>query len=377
MGKKIFIIACETSADHHAAELIRELKKNDSTLHIEGLGGPEMQRASAILHRDMTQISALGLMDVIRKYPLYKKILNETVLKIKNQKPNLVVCLDSPAFNLRLAKQVSSAAPIYYYIAPQLWAWGQGRIKVVQKHIRKMLVLLPFEKNFYLNHGVSAEYVGHPLIEKLSHVPDAEACKKTLGLGEGLHIGLFSGSRLKELKRIFPAMLLAAKQIQKSLPGVTFHANRAPGLPEDLYDAFVREAGVSVQFHKSSFEETVRAMDFALVASGTATLETALLGTPFFLLYKTEWMTYFLGRMLVRIKYLGLTNLLLDEPVIPEFIQNDACPQKIAALAVQYLNSHEETERMRTSFKKLHDLLGARSASQSAAQEIMGFLAGL
>ncbi len=372
--KKIFFTALETSADHHAAELIHELKQNDPSLQIEGIGGSEMQRAGMVLHKDMTLTSALGFMDVIRKYPIFKKIFEETILKIENEKPDLIVCLDSPAFNLRLAKRVSKTAPIFYYIAPQLWAWGQNRVKVVQKHIRKVLVLLPFEKNFYLKRSVDAEYVGHPLVEKLSSVPDKETCKKKLGLDKSMHIGLFSGSRLRELKRIFPVMLESAKNIQKVIPGVSFHANRAPGLPVHLYDDLAREAGVTVHFHDASFEETVRAMDFALVASGTATLETALLGTPFFLLYKTEWTTYILGRWLVKVKYLGLANLLLDQPVIPEFIQNDACPEKIAALAIDYLKNTEKIDAMKTAFSKLHEILGNQSASKSAAREILTFL---
>lgn len=374
MHKRIFITALETSADYHAAELIHELKKSIPSLEIQGIGGPQMQAAGMTLHRDMTQIASLGFMDVIRKYPLYKKIFEETVARIEKEKPDLIVCLDSPAFNLRLAKRVSKTAPIYYYIAPQLWAWGQNRVKVVQKHIQKMLVLLPFEKDFYRARNVEAEYVGHPLIEKLNSVPSLFNCKKKLALKDGVHIGLFSGSRLRELKRIFPVMLEAAKQIQTALPQTVFHANRAPGLPPELYTELARQAGVSVQFHETSFEETVRAMDFALVASGTATLETALLGTPFFLLYKTEWTTYILGRMLVKVKYLGLGNLLLDEPVIPEFIQNDACPTKIAALAVDYLKNPVKIMAMKSKFEKLHQILGNQSASQSAAAEISTFL---
>ncbi len=374
MSPRIFITACETSADHHAAELIHELKKNIPGIEIQGIGGPQMQAAGMILHRDMTQIASLGFMDVIRKYPLYKKIFEETVARIEKEKPDLIVCLDSPAFNLRLAKRVSKTAPIYYYIAPQLWAWGQGRVKVVQRHIKKMLVLLPFEKDFYRDRHVEAEYVGHPLIEKLSPVPDKAACRKKLGLNEGVHIGLFSGSRLRELKRIFPVMLEAAKKIKQVMPEVTFHANRAPGLPASLYDDYARAAGVTVQFHQHSFEESVKAMDFALVASGTATLETALLGTPFFLMYKTEWTTYFLGRLLVKVKYLGLTNLLLDSPVVPEFIQNDACPEKIAALALEYLKSPQKTEAMKSEFQRLHAILGNQSASEGASRAILQFL---
>jgi len=375
MHKRIFITALETSADHHAAELIHELKKNLPDLEIQGIGGPQMQAAGMTLHRDMTQIASLGFMDVIRKYPLYKKIFEETITQIEKVKPDLIVCLDSPAFNLRLAKRVSKIAPIYYYIAPQLWAWGQNRVKVVQKHVRKMLVLLPFEQEFYRRKNVEAQYVGHPLIEKLASVPAKQPCQIKLGLSPSqIHIGLFSGSRLRELKRIFPVMLAAAKQIQTAMPQVVFHANRAPGLPPKLYDELARQMGVSVHFHKTSFEETVRAMDFALVASGTATLETALLGTPFFLLYKTEWTTYFLGRILVKVKYLGLGNLLLDEPVIPEFIQNDACPEKIAELAIAYLKSPEKITAMKSKFQKLHEILGHQSASQSAAAEILKFL---
>ncbi len=374
MAKKIFITACETSADHHAAELIHELKKSIPDIQIEGIGGPQMLAAGAIIHYDMTKIASLGFMDVIRKYPLYKKIFEETISQIEKAKPDLIVCLDSPAFNLRLAKRVSKMAPIYYYIAPQLWAWGQNRVKVVQKHIKKMLVLLPFEKDFYLQRNVDAEYVGHPLVEKLASVPVKIDCKRKLDLDGRTNIGLFSGSRLRELKRIFPVMLNAAKKIQTEIPNVVFHANRAPGLPPALYDELVKQSGVTVQFHIAPFEETVRAMDFALVASGTATLETALLGTPFFLLYKTEWTTYVLGRLLVKVPYLGLANLLLNQPVIPEFIQNDACPEKIAALAIDFLKSPEKVGIMKDAFLKLHEILGKKSASESAAKEMIYFL---
>lgn len=374
MKRKIFFTACETSADHHAAELIHELKKYSSEFEMQGIGGPEMQRAGMLLHHDMTRISALGFGDVLLKYPLYKKIFEETVRKIEKEKPDLIVCLDSPAFNLRLAKRVSKTAPLFYYIAPQLWAWGQNRVKVVQDHIRKMLVLLPFEKEFYQTRHVDAEYVGHPLIEKLRAVPSREDCEKQLGIGGGISIGLFSGSRLRELKRIFPIMLQSAKLIQKDFPEATFHANRAPGLPEKLYDELAQQAGVQVRFHSAPFEITVRAMDFALVASGTATLETALLGTPFFLLYKTDWSTYVLGKMLVKVPYLGLANLLLNQPVIPEFIQDDAKPEKIAALAVDFLSSPQKKETMKLAFAKLYEILGTQSASQGSAREIFRYL---
>lgn len=372
MSSKVFIIACEASADHHGAELVKALRAKNPSLEFLGLGGEEMRLAGVKILDDLTKISALGFGDVIRKYPLYKKIFERTVSAIKTEKPDILVPIDSPAFNLRLAKRVSKLVPIYYYISPQLWAWGRRRVAVVKKHIKKMLVILPFEKDFYKDHDISASYVGHPLISQFENLPDKALLRNELSVkDEESLVGLFSGSREKEVKRILPVMLETAKRIKAAKPNARFIMTCASNVPFHTYEKILDESDLKILQSSFSFRETVRACDFALVASGTATLETALLETPYFLLYKTGWSTYVLGRLLVKVAYLGIVNLLLKRSVVPEFIQHHAKGEDIAKLALDYLDQPSQLEEMKKSFRELKTIFGSRDASVEAAKEIL------
>ena len=368
MPRKIFLIACEASGDLHGAHLVGELKKICPDMLFCGIGGAQMVEAGVRIFHDMTQISALGLGDVLRNYFKYRKIFYETLGRIEKEKPDCVILIDSPAFNLRLAKKISKKVPVIYYISPQLWAWGGRRIHVVRKHVHKMLVILPFEKELYQKAGVPCSFVGHPLLDCIPESKDNASIRSSLGIPAGQKaIGLFSGSRESEVRRILPIMLQAASYLQQDLPKTVFFLSRSPN---DILKKFpIKTETPSVPFY-----DLVRAMDFALVTSGTATLETALLGTPFFLLYKTSWSTYLLGRHLIRVRYLGLVNLLAKKSVVPEFIQNDAHPETIAHEAKIFLKSPELQQDMRLEFLKAKTQLGEKGASRKAAYEVIQFL---
>lgn len=375
MPKKIFLVACEASGDLHGAHLVSEIKKLASDTLFFGVGGDKMHEAGVQIFHDMTKISALGLGDVLRNYFKYLKIFHETIRNIKNEKPDAVILIDSPAFNLRLAKKISGVAPLLYFISPQLWAWGKRRIHIVKKHIREMLVILPFEKDFYEKEGVAVKFVGHPLLDSIPELPEAGVLRNKIGIGKKQKaIGLFSGSRESEVKRILPIMLKTAAQLQKDIPETAFFVSKSSNVRPEIYDEILRLFDVKTQSPAVPFYELVKAMDFALVASGTATLETALIGTPFFLLYKASWSTYFLGKHLIKVPYLGLVNLLAEDRVVPEFIQQDAHPETIAHEAKFFLQSPELHAKMKEEFRQVREKLGEKGASARAAKEIYDFL---
>ena len=375
MSKKIFLVACEASGDLHGAHLIDEIRKLSPDAVFCGVGGAKMQTTGMQTFHDMTKISALGLGDVLRNYFKYLKIFNGTLENIRNEKPDAVILIDSPAFNLRLAKKISAFAPVIYYISPQLWAWGKRRIHIVKKHIREMLVILPFEKEFYEKEGVAVKFVGHPLLDAIPELPEASGIRSKFGILPGTKaIGLFSGSREKEVKRILPIMLQTAEHMRKDFPKAVFFVSRSSNVRSAVYDELLHGLSFKAECPAASFYELVKAMDFALVASGTATLETALIGTPFFLLYKASWSTYFLGKRLIKVPYLGLVNLLADNKVVPEFIQQDAHPETIAHEAKVLLESPELQEKMKAEFHQVRVKLGEKGASARAAREVCTFL---
>jgi lipid-A-disaccharide synthase len=374
----LFMVACESSGDTHAAHLAEELLKNYPNLKICGVGGPKMKDVGIEIFCDMTRMSAVGFGDVLRQYFTYRKIFYETIQQIESLKPDAVICIDSPAFNLRLAKKISKKTSVIYYISPQLWAWGKQRIHVVQKHIAKMLVILPFEEKFYANSNIDCEFVGHPLLDDIQPPTESERAntRSALNLKDSdVAVGLFAGSRKREVQRIFSIMLKSSALLQKKKTNLRFFYSRSKNIDENLYQKEIRKyPHLNLESPSCTYTELVTAMDFSLITSGTATLEATLIGTPFFLLYKTSLSTYLLGRLLIKVKFLGLANLLAERQIVPEFIQNKARPQTIAHEAEVLLNSPELYKKMKDSFLEIRMKLGQKGASKKAAEAVIQFL---
>ncbi len=372
------MVACESSGDTHAAHLAEELLKNYPNLKICGVGGPKMKDVGIEIFCDMTRMSAVGFGDVLRQYFTYRKIFYETFQQIESLKPDAVICIDSPAFNLRLAKKISKKTSVIYYISPQLWAWGKQRIHVVQKHIAKMLVILPFEEKFYANSNIDCEFVGHPLLDDIQPPTESERAntRSALNLKDSdVAVGLFAGSRKREVQRIFSIMLKSSALLQKKKTNLRFFYSRSKNIDENLYQKEIRKyPHLNLESPSCTYTELVTAMDFSLITSGTATLEATLIGTPFFLLYKTSLSTYLLGRLLIKVKFLGLANLLAERQIVPEFIQNKARPQTIAHEAEVLLNSPELYKKMKDSFLEIRMKLGQKGASKKAAEAVIQFL---
>ncbi|MBI3306499.1 MAG: lipid-A-disaccharide synthase [Candidatus Omnitrophica bacterium] len=372
---KIFFIACEASGDTHGAHLIEQLRLLDPEIQITGLGGPRMKRSGMPLLKDMTNLSALGLGDVLRQYFVYRRIFYGALEEVRKFKPDVIVVIDSPAFNLRFAKKIYKEFPVIYYISPQIWAWGGRRIHTIKRTISKMLCILPFEEEIYEKAGVPCEFVGHPLLDEIPAASENRAgLRKEWKIPEyRLAIGLLPGSREKEVKRILPVMLKSAALLKNEFPEACFFIMRSPNVSRKIYDSLlIQYPGLDIRFQDYS-HSLVASLDFALVTSGTATLETTLLGVPFFLLYKTGWTTYFLGRQLVRVKFLGLTNLLAGKNVVPEFIQRDANPKAIAQKAIKLLSDQQAMDNMREELLEIREKLGEKGASLRAARTIYAF----
>lgn len=386
MPRKIFLIACEASGDSHGAELLRELKKIDPEVACLGLGGPQMRAAGMSLLKDMTEISALGLGDVLRRYFLYRKIFYEALEALERFQPDALILIDSPAFNLRFAKKIRKRVPVLYYISPQIWAWGARRIETIKKTVDKMLVILPFETPLYEEAGIPCEFVGHPALDWVKTFASREELRRSFGIrSDQIAVGLIPGSRTPEVKRILPIMLESARLLRREMPETTFFLCPAPNVPPAIYESILQKFPLTPTLSpvgrgkgegKTAFYDLVATVDFALVASGTATLETALLGTPFFLLYKASWSTYLLGKRLIRVPYLGLVNLLAGKEVVPEFIQRDAHPETIAHEAKTLLQNQELYARMKEEFLKVREGLGEEGASKRAAESILKMLPG-
>ncbi len=378
MPKKIFLIACEASGDSHTAHLVEELKKLAPHTEFRGLGGPRMAAAGVSLLQDMTNISALGLGDVIRQYLTYRKIFYGALNDVKRWQPDVIVLVDSPAFNLRFAKKLKNlktAFPVVYYISPQIWAWGGRRIHTIKKTISKMLCILPFEISLYQKAGVPCEFVGHPLLDQVKIAQSQKELRKKFELPKDKKIiGLLPGSRESEVKRILPIMLKTASCLQQEIPDLVFLLAQSPNIKNELFDWILESHPVKVRRFDQNFYEHIACMDFALVTSGTATLETALVGTPFFLLYKTSGSTYFLGKYLIRVPYLGIVNLLAEKKVVPEFIQQDAHPETIAHEAKVLLENQDISQEMKEEFLKVREKLGSQGASRKAAQAVLKIL---
>jgi len=364
------IIAGEASGDLHGAGVVRELKRANPGVEIFGVGGDRMKQEGMQLIYHVKELGFMGFAEVIRHLPVIRsmKIALEAVLRHK--KPDVVLLIDYPGFNLRFANSAKrSGSKVVYYISPQVWAWHRSRIKKMRGIVDKMLVIFPFEEELYRNEGVDAEFVGHPLLEALSPGLDRKNFVKRYGLDPKRKIlALLPGSRMQEIEKIFPEMLRAGRTIAES-ESMELVVAVAPTLTEEHFRTFYNVEGVHLI--KNASYDVMANSDFALVTSGTATLETGLLGTPMVVVYKTSWPTYLLGRLLIRVKNIGLVNIVAGKQIVPEFIQHRASASIMASEVTRLLRNAELLASMKQELQSVRGRLGEFGASQRVAQRIL------
>jgi lipid-A-disaccharide synthase len=369
VAKTIYFVAGEASADNHGAALMRALRSSDVDLRFIGRGGPQMKSvAGEDFQNWIDKSGVLGLWEVIKHYGYFRKQFHETLREIETSKPDAVLLIDYPGFNLRLARTLRKQSPsqkIIYYISPQVWAWNRGRIKKMARWLDLMLCIFPFEADLYNESGLRTIFVGHPMIERLRERKiDIERDSNV--------VGLFPGSRAREVRKIFPVLIDAARALRKSKPNLRFEVAAASDELARQIEAMLAQKDQQLFAIKVGETADVMQRAFAgIVASGSATLEAAYFRMPFVLVYKVSWITYLAGRLLVKVDYLGMPNVLANKEIVPEFIQHRAQPRDLAKSALRLLDDADARQQMIWEFDKIAAMLGESGASERAAEAIL------
>lgn len=367
--KRIWIVAGEESGDARAAELMRAVHAADDSVTFVGAGGPRMRALAGEPFDDwIAEAGVLGLWDVLKHYGYFRRKFDRMLADIARTKPDAVLLVDYPGFNLRLAKTLRASQPklkILYYVSPQVWAWNRGRIPKMAKWLDLMLCIFPFEKPLYEQSGLRTEFVGHPIVQQM----DRDRIPVTR---DPLLLGLFPGSREREVKRIFPAMVAAARHVVKSRDDVRFEAAAA----SEAHAATMRAmAGdLPIEIRTGTAHELMQRAGVGLVCSGTATLEAACFGLPYALVYKTAWLTYAVGRRLVKVNHLGIVNILAGRTVVREFIQGAATPAALADEALRLLNNDAQRAALSAKLEDVVSMLDGEGAAARAARATLDAL---
>jgi lipid-A-disaccharide synthase len=363
----IYFVAGEVSADNHGAALMRSLRVLDPELKFIGRGGPQMQDVAGAQFKNWIRDAAvLGLWEVLRKYGYFREQFRQTLIEIQESKPDAVVLIDYPGFNLRLARALrrqSRTQKTIYYISPQVWAWNRGRIKKMACFIDLVLCIFPFETDLYAASKLRAVFVGHPMMERL------ETQKIDTHRDPNL-IGLFPGSRSREVRKIFPVMIETARRLVEWKPTLRFQvAAASEELAREMNEQVTDRHSIAITVGQTA--TTMQRAFVGIVASGSATLEAAYFGMPFVLIYKVAWPTYVAARLVVNVDFLGMPNLLAGKEVVPEFIQHEAKPDAIVKAVRLLMENAPARDRMISDFDSLLSKLGSSGASQRAAQAIL------
>ncbi len=374
--KKIFLSAGEVSGDLHGAHLVEAIRRMNPHIRFYGMGGECLKSIGMEILIEAHRLSVVGITEALSKIPTVWMALRKLRNWMERERPDLMILIDFPEFNLRLAKIAHHLGiPVVYYISPQIWAWRRGRVKRIAKYVRKMIVFLPFEVPFYLKEGVDVSWVGHPLLDIVKpSLPKEEAFRK-FGLDPGKRtIGLLPGSRQAEVQRHLPVLLRSAILLQKEIPDLQFVIPLAPALSEIEVQSLIEMNPIEVKIIKGFVYDIMNLSELLLLASGTATLEATLLEKPMVILYKVSFLSYWIGRGLIHVKHIGLVNLLAGREIVKELIQKEATPEKMAEEALLLLKDQALYQKVVTSLQAIRKTLGEPGAVQRAAEIILSLL---
>lgn len=355
-SKRIVIIAGEESGDIHAATIIKQLRSNHPNLQISGVGGRHMQQAGAELISDLAKFGVTGITEVLRHLSTIRKAFKRIKTHLTENKPDILILVDYPGFNLRLAKfaKLTLGIRVLYYISPQIWAWKAGRIETIKRYVDHMAVILPFEKKIYLDAGVPVSFVGHPLVEKVPLYKNLSELRTMLELPQNKRlIAMLPGSRTNEILRHMPILIESAKRLCAQYHDLHIVIPIASSISPHQIEAYFVDTKIPHTLIQGRAVETAACSDCVVVASGTASLECALLEKPMCIIYKGSTLSYIAAMKLIRVKFFGLCNLLQNQMIVPELLQHDCNPSELTKTILNLLHDPAIIERMRSRLHKL------------------------
>lgn len=376
---RIALVAGEASGDMLGAGLITALKERVAALSCEGVAGEAMQAAGCKALAPAETLAVMGLIEPLAHLPKLLALRRRLVRRWRDDPPDAFVGIDAPDFNLGLERRLKERGiPTVHYVSPSVWAWRQGRVRTIGRAADRVLCLLPFEKQFYDRHGVAAEFVGHPLADRLPEMTDAAAARAALGIDARRVVTVMPGSRMTEVSRLGPVFIAAAGRLAARYPGLGFVTPLAGSATRRLFEQQLGEAGMRDAFHlvERRSETAILAGDVVLLASGTAALEAALLARATVAAYKLAPLTYWLARTLrlVKVRHFTLPNQLTSEPLVPEYLQHGATPEALADAVGRLLDDDVRRQAIERSFAELRERL-QRDASARAAEAVLSLIA--
>jgi lipid-A-disaccharide synthase len=375
-SKRILMVAGEASGDLHGAHLMESIHRINPEIQFFGVGGEHLERKGMKILYPAHSLSVVGITEVFFRLRSILKALQGLKKSFDRERPDLIILIDFPDFNIRLAKIAHrKGIPVLYYISPQVWAWRRGRVKVIAERVKKIIVFFPFEVPLYQAAGADVEWVGHPLLDIAKPSLSKEVTFQRLGLDPHRRtIGLLPGSRIHEVERLLPPLLASAQLLQKEISDLQFVIPLAPGFTEGTISTWLRNCSVPIKLVKGWTYDVMNISELLIMASGTATLEGAILGKPMIIVYKVSLPTYWVGRAMIRVSHIGLVNLVAGKGIAPELIQEDVNPERITEEALRILRDPALRQQMIESMVQVRRNLGKPGAAERAARIVTSML---
>lgn len=374
MPRNVLIVAGEASGDLYGAELARELKRIEPDILLWGTGGERMESEGVELLYTTKEFAVLGFAEVFARLPFFFRAMKRMKQLVRERRPSVFVPIDYPGFNMRLARFVSEEKhPVAYFVSPQIWAWGWGRVPRIRSIVSRMIVTFPFEEEIYRKENIPVTYAGHPLIDLARAESSPDELRARLGIDDDLPIiALFPGSRTHEVESLYPVIRDAVAALRAK--GERFHAvlGAAPTVDDSVYDEILGDdGGRPVLRVRNATYDLLAAARFAILASGTMTVEAACLKTPMIIIYKVMPLSYLLGKLLVRVDHIGMVNILAGKRIVPELLQNEANASNVVAVAERWLQEDDTLADIQVELERVRTLLGGGGATRRAAEAVM------
>jgi len=366
----VLIIAGEASADLHGSNLVRAMKRLDPKISFRGIGGEKMENEGVKILFSSSDMAVVGLTEIFSRIPYIFKAHRQLKLILKETHPDLLILIDYPEFNLFLARSAKRfKVPVLYYISPQVWAWRKGRIKKIARRVDRMATILPFEAALYRDSGLNVEYVGHPLLDAASKRVNSREAITEMGLTGGCPIlGLLPGSRREEIENLLPLMIQAVDILSSGYRDLKCVLPIASTISPDLVQSMISKSSVEIKISQGDIYKTLAVCDLAMVTSGTATLETAIMGIPMVVVYRASPLTFWIAKKVVKVPFICIVNLVAGEEVVPELMQDEVTPQRLAQEAMTILEDGRKKENMIKKLKMVVERLGSGGASARTAE---------